>query len=51
MRRTGQSVRSKYSTAPYCIAKDTQPAGAAEYGSDSLKGSKNGAPIDDSEGT
>jgi hypothetical protein len=51
MTRTGQVVRSKYSTTPYCITKDTQPAGAAEYGSSSLMGTPQGMPIDDSGGT
>jgi hypothetical protein len=51
MTRTGQSVRSKGSTTPYCITKDTQPAGAAEYGSSSLTGTTQGTPIDDNEGT
>jgi hypothetical protein len=49
MTRTGQSVRSKYSTTPYCITKYTQPAGAAEYGSSSLTG--NTAVLSDSGGT
>jgi hypothetical protein len=48
MTQTGQSVSSKYSTSPYCITKDTQPAGAAEYGSSSLMGTTQGTPIDDS---
>jgi hypothetical protein len=48
MTRTGQSVRSKYSTTPYCITKYTQPAGAAAYGSSSLTGT---AVLSDSGGT
>jgi hypothetical protein len=48
--RTRQSVRSKSSTTPYCITKDTQPAGAAEYGSSSLTGTMQGTLIDDSGG-
>jgi hypothetical protein len=51
MTRTGQSVRSIYIMTPYCITKDTQPAGAAEYGSISLTGTTQGTPIDDSGGT
>jgi hypothetical protein len=51
MTQAGQSVRSKYSTTPYCITKDIQPAGAAEYGSSSLTGTTQGTPIDDSGGT
>jgi hypothetical protein len=51
MTRTGQSVRSKYSMTPYCITKDTQPAGADEYGSSSLTGTTQVTLIDDSGGT
>jgi hypothetical protein len=49
--RTGQVIRNKSSTTPYCITKDTQPAGAAGYRSSSLTGTTQGKLIEDSGGT
>jgi hypothetical protein len=51
MTRTGQVVCNKYSTPPYCITKDTQPAGAAEKGISSLMRATQDTPIEDSGGT
>jgi hypothetical protein len=51
MTRTGQVNRNKFSMERYCITIDTQPSGAAEYGSSSLMGTMQGMPIDDSGGT
>jgi hypothetical protein len=49
--RTGQVVRNKSSTTPYCITKDTHPAGAAGYGSSSLMRATQGTLIEDTGGT
>jgi hypothetical protein len=51
MTRTGQVVCNKYSTIPYCITKDTQPSGDAEYGGSSLMRATQGTLIEDSGGT
>jgi hypothetical protein len=49
--RTGQVVHNKSSMTPYCITKDTQPAGAAECGSSSLTRTTKGTLIEDSGST
>jgi hypothetical protein len=49
--RSGQVNRNNSSTTPYCITKDTQPAGATEYGGSSLMSATQGTLIEDSRGT